>query len=579
MSSAVLGQRCRVYWAADEEYHYCTILDVRKKWTFIKLADQTEEVMERVEKVFDDNVRRSKLGCSKCCHSSFGCGRCEAHAGITMEHVQETGASIYVAKKAFFVKYDDGDLEWLEVDVANPVEEDGSEVKYSIDKSQRLDYMFYEKMGTYVLPGNLHKDFSRWMRGAVHYRWHKEKHVGVRRIAMTEEEARRKAKKAGGGVAKVQGAPKPARAKVPKAAEAPKPAAPKAKAAPPKRPKQAQCHAPRTPPKEGPGAPGPSGANRNQLPHAASSDTDSGATDIGDRDAVPEESQPSKRGGLAPSAKRKRHHQQPMRAANMRAHAGQAGPSQANNVAAPPSSSAPTFQPPPAPQASYDPKTWQRQVPLMLRPMKLGEPHGAGSNREHVAVLVIDMQEYTCNRSSPLACTFSDNAYFWDRLDRIVIPQTQALLSQARDSGVEVIYTVIECLTEDCRDNSRDYEISGLRVPRGSEGAKVIAALAPGKDEIVLSKTSCNVFVSTTIDWVLRCLGTRQLVVCGGLTDQCVESCVRDACDLGYLVSLAEDCCITHSKERHARTLETIGGYCRVATSKQLIQEMRGGRP
>ena len=104
-------------------------------------------------------------------------------------------------------------------------------VKYSIDKSQRLDYMFYEKMGTYVLPGNLHKDFSRWMRGAVHYRWHKEKHVGVRRIAMTEEEARRKAKKAGGGVAKVQGAPKPARAKVPKAAEAPKPAAPKAKAA------------------------------------------------------------------------------------------------------------------------------------------------------------------------------------------------------------------------------------------------------------------------------------------------------------------------------------------------------------
>jgi ureidoacrylate peracid hydrolase len=29
------------------------------------------------------------------------------------------------------------------------------------------------------------------------------------------------------------------------------------------------------------------------------------------------------------------------------------------------------------------------------------------------------------------------------------------------------------------------------------------------------------------------------------MTDQCVESAVRDACDLGYLVTLVTDACVT----------------------------------
>ncbi|MGH6893164.1 MAG: hypothetical protein ACREEP_12975, partial [Dongiaceae bacterium] len=34
---------------------------------------------------------------------------------------------------------------------------------------------------------------------------------------------------------------------------------------------------------------------------------------------------------------------------------------------------------------------------------------------------------------------------------------------------------------------------------------------------------------------------------CAG--DQCVESAIRDACDLGYLVTRATDACLTHSQE------------------------------
>lgn len=44
--------------------------------------------------------------------------------------------------------------------------------------------------------------------------------------------------------------------------------------------------------------------------------------------------------------------------------------------------------------------------------------------------------------------------------------------------------------------------------------------------------------MTTNIDTVLRNLDVQNLVLAGVLTDQCVESAVRDACDLNYLVTL-----------------------------------------
>ena len=67
---------------------------------------------------------------------------------------------------------------------------------------------------------------------------------------------------------------------------------------------------------------------------------------------------------------------------------------------------------------------------------------------------------------------------------------------------------------------------------------QVVDCISPGEDEIVIPKTSSSVFISTNLDYLLRCLGVKQLILAGCLTDQCVESAVRDACDLHYLVTL-----------------------------------------
>jgi ureidoacrylate peracid hydrolase len=151
-----------------------------------------------------------------------------------------------------------------------------------------------------------------------------------------------------------------------------------------------------------------------------------------------------------------------------------------------------------------------------------------------------------------------------------------ALQAACRAAGVEVLYTTIESLTLDGRDRSLDYKITGFNVPRGSWDAQVIDALAPGADEIRIPKTSSSVFVSTNIDYVLRNLGVRQLVISGLITDQCVESAIRDACDLGYLVTQPTDSCLTYSPERQTASLRAIKGYCRQIDTAALIAELQG---
>ena len=150
----------------------------------------------------------------------------------------------------------------------------------------------------------------------------------------------------------------------------------------------------------------------------------------------------------------------------------------------------------------------------------------------------------------------------------------QRLQKVCRDKGIEVMYTVIESLTRDGRDRSLDYKITGFNVPKGSGDAMVLDAIKPLDDEIVLPKTSSSVFISTNIDYVLGNLGVDFLVISGLVTDQCISSAVRDACDLGYLVTLVTDACATYSQDRHDTSLSHIKGYCRQRTTEQFMREL-----
>ena len=199
---------------------------------------------------------------------------------------------------------------------------------------------------------------------------------------------------------------------------------------------------------------------------------------------------------------------------------------------------------------------------------------------DQTALLFIDVQNFAVRLNGGEFGQISDEeiagkyGYYFDALMNTAIPNMQKLQAGFRQAEIEVMYTVIESLTADGRDRSLDYKITGFNVPKGSSDGQVIDELAVGEDEIILPKSSSSVFISTHIDYVLRNLGVRQLVICGLLTDQCVESAVRDACDLGYLVTLVTDACATYSQERHDNSLNTISGYCRQLTTDQLLLEI-----
>jgi len=197
------------------------------------------------------------------------------------------------------------------------------------------------------------------------------------------------------------------------------------------------------------------------------------------------------------------------------------------------------------------------------------------------ALLFIDVQNFAVRRDGGEFKDVSDSdvagkyGYYFDRLTSSVIPNMQRLQKAFRAAGIEVLYTTIESLTADGRDRSLDYKITGFHVPKGSWDGKVIDEIAPGADEIVLPKSSSSVFVSTHIDYLLRNLGVKQLVLSGLVTDQCVESAIRDACDLGYLVTLAPDACATYSQDRHHKTLRATKGYSRQVNTDALIEEIK----
>src|SRR5262249_8837888 len=138
--------------------------------------------------------------------------------------------------------------------------------------------------------------------------------------------------------------------------------------------------------------------------------------------------------------------------------------------------------------------------------------------------------------------------YFFRIFEGTTLPNLQRLQAACRKVGIEVLYTVIESLTRDGRDRGLDDNVSGRALPKAAGDAQVRDAIKPADDEIVIPKTSSSTFMSTNIDYVLRNLGVRSLILAGILTDQCIDSAARAACDLGYLVTIAPDACATHSR-------------------------------
>jgi len=211
-----------------------------------------------------------------------------------------------------------------------------------------------------------------------------------------------------------------------------------------------------------------------------------------------------------------------------------------------------------------------------MQDLRRDAPYEAGAT----ALLFVDMQTIWAEPGlDPHHPDWPADHYFYEQLRSVTIPNQVRLLEAARSAGIEVLHTIIECLTLDGRDRSPDYVLSDIFVPKGLPDGRVIDELAPLPNEIILPKTSSGVFNSTSIEYVLRNLGIRQLIVAGTVTDQCVDMAVRDAADRGFLVTCVSDACATYTQERHEGALRAFGGYCWISDTATVEARLRALGP
>lgn len=165
--------------------------------------------------------------------------------------------------------------------------------------------------------------------------------------------------------------------------------------------------------------------------------------------------------------------------------------------------------------------------------------------------------------------------YYFNQLKKTVIPNVKRLQDAFRECQLEVMHTRIQSLTQNGRDRSSGHKRLNLLAAPGSKEAEFIEAIAPVGDEVVVNKTASGVFSSTNFSYVLNNMGVNALFVCGVYTNECVETTVRAASDLGYFVTMVEDACTTVTPSLHHASIATLKDrYARVVTTDEALKDL-----
>lgn len=132
------------------------------------------------------------------------------------------------------------------------------------------------------------------------------------------------------------------------------------------------------------------------------------------------------------------------------------------------------------------------------------------------ALIVLDAQLAMFNLSRPL-----------HRPDA-VLRNVERLIDAARSADAAIVYM---------QHTGGDESVFA----RGSEGWRIHPAVAPLEGEAVMEKHAADAFHGTHLAEHLARLSVEAIVVCGFVTEGCVDTTVRRASSLGFRVELAAD--------------------------------------
>jgi len=193
------------------------------------------------------------------------------------------------------------------------------------------------------------------------------------------------------------------------------------------------------------------------------------------------------------------------------------------------------------------------------------------------ALLVIDMQNFYMVEGNPAFCAPALG----------IVPAINRLATECRRAGVEVIWVRNVTTPEVFKSWSNFYgrlkpdrlEDRKRNLARDSEGFKLWPELDARDDDLYVSKTRYSAFIpgASNIETVLAERAVDTLILCGIVTNVCVESTARDAMMLNYRVLIAEDCCASGSEMAHVAALNTFyTNFGDVQMTDAIIERLTG---
>ncbi len=125
-----------------------------------------------------------------------------------------------------------------------------------------------------------------------------------------------------------------------------------------------------------------------------------------------------------------------------------------------------------------------------------------------------------------------------------VIERVNQLIGFCRKDGYKIIFVVhIE------KDSNQEFA-------ENSENVKIMDEINTRDEDIVIKKYKISPFLNTSLEENL--FESKEIVVCGILTNLCVRSTIQDAYDRDFKIKVIKDCCVAFDNKTQEFTFEDL---------------------
>src|SRR5947209_1658517 len=195
-------------------------------------------------------------------------------------------------------------------------------------------------------------------------------------------------------------------------------------------------------------------------------------------------------------------------------------------------------------------------------PAKNRDLHGSAPDKCETGLLIVDVIN---DRDFPEARQLMRYAPAMAR-------KLRRLKRRAKDAGVPVIYvndnfgrwrSDLRSLVEHCRNG---------------KASQIVDLLRPEEDDYFVLKPKHSGFFSSTLETLLRYLGTERLILTGIAGNYCVLFTANDAYMRDYKLLVPSDCTVSNTSAENREALNLMKNYLKADT--KLSGKIKfGGRP